>query len=144
VSGNPRRILFPVIEDFSPDKLRALISGTIGISNAEITLLHVVRVPMTVPLDEETFLGELAEWEGKLRKLAERLEGGRIRATVKVALSRSILTGIEECLQGHDMLLLVRGTFGGTLRKIIARISIEKLSEKYRTPIIVISRDLIS
>jgi hypothetical protein len=144
VSGNPRRILFPVIEDFSPDKLRALISGTIGIPNAEITLLHVVRVPMTVPLDEETFLGELAEWEGKLRKLAERLEGGGIRATVKVALSRSILTGIEECLQGHDMLLLVRGTFGGTLRKIIARISIEKLSEKYRTPIIVISRDLIS
>ncbi|MCC6029640.1 MAG: hypothetical protein LM591_05835 [Candidatus Korarchaeum sp.] len=144
MSGNPRRILFPVIEDFSPDKLRALISGTIGIPNAEITLLHVVRVPMTVPLDEETFLGELAEWEGKLRKLAERLEGGGIRATVKVALSRSILTGIEECLQGHDMLLLVRGTFGGTLRKIIARISIEKLSEKYRTPIIVISRDLIS
>ena len=144
MSGNPRRILFPVVEDFSPDKLRALISGTIGISNAEITLLHVVRVPMTAPLDEETFSGELAEWEGKLRRLAEQLEGGGLRARVRVVLSRSILTGIEECLQGHDMLLLVRGTFGGTFRKVIARISIEELSEKYRTPIIVISKNLIS
>jgi len=144
VSENPRRILFPVIEDFSPDKLRALISGVIGIQNVEITLLHVIRIPMTAPLDEETFSEELAEWEGKLKRLAEQLERGGMKARVRVVLSRSILTGIEECLQGHDMLLLVRGTFGGTLRKVIARISIEKLSEKYRTPIIVISRNLIS
>jgi len=144
VSGNPKRILFPVKEGFSPDKLRALISGTIGISDVEVTLLHVVRIPMTAPLDEEAFSEEIAEWESKLKELAEQLERGGMKAKVRVVLSRSILTGIEECLQGHDMLLLVRGTFGGTLRKVIARISIEKLSEKYRTPIIVISRNLIS
>jgi len=144
VSGNPKRILFPVKEGFSPDKLRALISGTIGISDVEVTLLHVVRIPMTAPLDEEAFSEEIAEWESKLKELAEQLERGGMKAKVRVVLSRSILTGIEECLQGHDMLLLVRGTFGGTLRKVIARISIEKLSERYRTPIIVISRNLIS
>jgi len=144
VSGNPKRILFPVKEEFSPDKLRALISGTIGISDVEVTLLHVVRIPMTAPLDEEAFSEEIAEWESKLKELAEQLERGGMKAKVRVVLSRSILTGIEECLQGHDMLLLVRGTFGGTLRKVIARISIEKLSERYRTPIIVISRNLIS
>lgn len=144
MSGNPKRILFPVKEGFSPDKLRALISGTIGISDVEVTLLHVVRIPMTAPLDEEAFSEEIAEWESKLKELAEQLERGGMKAKVRVVLSRSILTGIEECLQGHDMLLLVRGTFGGTLRKVIARISIEKLSEKYRTPIIVISRNLIS
>ncbi len=144
MSGNPKRILFPVTEGFSPDKLRALISGTIGISDVEVTLLHVVRIPMTAPLDEEAFSEEIAEWESKLKELAEQLERGGMKAKVRVVLSRSILTGIEECLQGHDMLLLVRGTFGGTLRKVIARISIEKLSERYRTPIIVISRNLIS
>ncbi len=144
MSGNPKRILFPVKEGFSPDKLRALISGTIGISDVEVTLLHVVRIPMTAPLDEEAFSEEIAEWESKLKELAEQLERGGMKAKVRVVLSRSILTGIEECLQGHDMLLLVRGTFGGTLRKVIARISIEKLSERYRTPIIVISRNLIS
>ncbi len=138
-----RRVLLPVTCRFSPDMLKALLVGRLGLMEAEVTLLKVLRIPLTSPLEESKFSEELAEAEGELRGLAERLGEAGIKANFKVFLARNLITGIEECLPGHDVLILPSGSFGGTLRKVLSRISIEGLTARFRVPVVVVSGELI-
>lgn len=143
MSEAKRRILLPVTCDFSPDLLKALIAGMLGVVDAEVTLLKVLKIPLTSPLEENEFSEEIAGAERELTRAVEELRKAGMKAGMRVVLARNLVTGIEECLPGHDILILPSGSFGGTLRKVLARVSIEGLAAKFRTPVVVISRELL-
>lgn len=142
MSGS-RKILLPVTCTFSPDLLKALIVGRLGITEAEVTLLKVLKVPRASPLDENAFSEDIERIEGELRELAGKLEESGMRTNIRVVLARNLVTGIEGCLKGYDVLILPSESFGGLLRKVLSRISIERLARRYRTPIVVVGRELL-
>lgn len=138
-----KRVLLPVTCKFSPDLLKALLIGRLGLKDVEVTLLRVLKVPPSSPLDEGPFSEDVRREERELGELAGKLIEAGIGAEVRVFLARDIVVGIEECLQGHDILILPSGSFGGTLRKVLARISIERLAARFRVPVVVVSRELL-
>ncbi|MCS7103281.1 MAG: hypothetical protein NZ992_05320 [Candidatus Korarchaeum sp.] len=141
--GAKRRVLLPVTCGFSPDLLKALVVGRLGLLDVEVTLLKVLRIPLTSPLEENEFFEEIVEAEKELKHKADELRKAGMKVEVRVVLARNLVTGIEECLPGHDILILPSGSFGGTLRKVLARISIEGLAAKFRTPVVVVSKELL-
>ncbi|MEM0018009.1 MAG: hypothetical protein QXJ48_04190 [Candidatus Korarchaeum sp.] len=141
--GAKRRVLLPVTCRLSPDLLKALLVGRLGLIDAEVTLLKVVKVPLTSPLEESEFSEEIARAERELKQIAEKLSEAGVKAEVRVVLARNLVIGIEECLPRHDILIISSGSFGGTLRKVLSRISIEGLAAKFRTPVVVVSKELI-
>ncbi len=140
LSDPGRKILVPLTELVEPECLEALIAGSLGLEGAEITLLHVVTVPVMSPLevgDSSRASKEAARW---LKPVAERLEESGFRVSTRVALARDVATGIEESIEGHDLVILPTMTLGGRLGCLLGESSAERLAEKYLVPVIVVSR----
>lgn len=140
LSDPGRKILVPLTELVEPECLEALIAGSLGLEGAEITLLHVVTVPVMSPLEVGDFSRASKEAARWLKPVAERLEESGFRVSTRVALARDVATGIEESIEGHDLVILPTMTLGGRLGCLLGESSAERLAEKYLVPVIVVSR----
>ncbi|HDI85838.1 MAG TPA: universal stress protein [Candidatus Korarchaeota archaeon] len=73
MSESGKRVLVLLDEPVSAECLVGLLAGTLGLTSAEVTLLHVVTVPRTSPLEVSALREpsrEALEW---LDALASRL-----------------------------------------------------------------------
>jgi len=108
------RILLP-IDDLERTELAdfAILIGRV--ENAELTLLHIIEVPDTLPIDaiERTYLGEVRRNMGRLRARAEEVGVG---VNARVEVSHRLFDAIMDNVRDDDTNLLILGWKGG-LRK---------------------------
>jgi amino acid transporter len=105
------QILVP-IEDFERVELVDFAALVAKVEDAQLTLLHVIEVPATLPIDaiDRLYVGEVRWRLGRLRRRAEDL-GVTTRARVEV--SHRVFEAILENLKEDETDLLVLGWKGG-------------------------------
>ncbi len=75
----------------------------------EVTLLSVISVPTTVPLDASQFRDIIRKIGSKLKPLAGWLSGQGFKTSVKIALARDVVEGIvEEASKSGCMAVLMQ------------------------------------
>lgn len=105
------RILLP-IDDFERTELVDFASLVAQVEDAELTLLHVVEVPETLPIDaiDRLYLSEVRWGLGRLRRRAEEA-GVAVKARVEV--SHRVIDAILDNVRDDETDLLVLGWRGG-------------------------------
>ncbi len=105
------QILLP-IDDFDRVELVDFAALIAKVEDAELTLLHVIEVPATLPIDAiDRFYVSEVRWNlGKLRRRAENLG---VTATARVEVSHKVFEAILENVQEDETDLLILGWKGG-------------------------------
>ena len=105
------RILLP-LEDFDRTELVDFAALVAQVEDAQLTLLHVVEVPSTLPIDaiDRLYVGEVRWNLGKLRRRAEELGA---RASARVEVSHRVFETILENVKEDETDLLILGWKGG-------------------------------
>ena len=105
------QILVP-IEDFERVELVEFAALVAKVEDAQLTLLHVIEVPETLPVDaiDRFYVGEVRWNLGRLRRRAEEL-GASTRARVEV--SHRVFDAILENVREDETDLLILGWRGG-------------------------------
>ncbi len=105
------RILLP-IDDFERTELVEFASLVARVEGGELTLLHVVEVPETLPIDaiDRLYLSEVRWSLGRLRRRAEEA-GVDVKARVEV--SHRVIDAILDNVRDDETDLLVLGWRGG-------------------------------
>ena len=105
------RILLPV-ENFERMELVEFAALVAQVEDAELTLLHVIEVPPTLPIDaiDRLYVSEVRWNLGKLRRRAEELGA---TATARVEVSHKVFEAILENITENETDLLVLGWKGG-------------------------------
>ncbi len=129
-----KKILLPLKEMVSAKEIVATLSQLEG--ESELTLFHVVKVPITMPLDVEI---STPDW---LKDLAKELRGLGIQTKILVAEARNVANAIlEESEEGkYDLIIMFKRRKKG-LEKIVSRSILKKVAEGTRRPIMTILRD---
>ncbi len=129
-----RRVLLPLKERVDAREIVAALSQLEG--GSEVTLLHVVKVPITTPLDVEV---SVPEW---LSELAQELRSRGIPTKVVVAEARDVADAIvEEAEEGkYDLIIMFKGRRRG-LGKVVGRSVSERVAEATRRPVMTIPRE---
>ncbi len=129
-----RRVLLPLKERVDAREIVAALSQLEG--GSEVTLLHVVKVPITTPLDVEV---SVPEW---LSELAQELRSMGIPTKVVVAEARDVADAIvEEAEEGkYDLIIMFKGRRRG-LGKVVGRSVSERVAEATRRPVMTIPRE---
>ncbi len=139
-----KRVLVLLDEPVSAECLVGLLAGTLGLTSAEVTLLHVVTVPRTSPLEASALREpsrEALEW---LDALVSSLAEHGLTARAKVALSRDVETALVESVEGHDLLVIPTRSMGSGLLRALRGCPAEKLADSVRIPVVLVSRDLMT
>lgn len=143
MSESGKRVLVLLDEPVSAECLVGLLAGSLGLTSAEVTLLHVVTVPRTSPLEASALREpsrEALEW---LDALASRLAEHGLAARAKVALARDVETALVESAEGHDLLIVPTRSMGSGLLRALRECPAEKLADSVRIPVVLVSRDLM-
>ncbi len=128
-----RRVLLPLKERVDAREIVAALSQLEG--GSEVTLLHVVKVPITTPLDVEV---SVPEW---LSELAQELRSMGIPTKVVVAEARDVADAIvEEAEEKYDLIIMFKGRRRG-LGKVVGRSVSERVAEATRRPVMTIPRE---
>ena len=111
-SARPRyRILLPV-DDLERTDLVDFATLVAQVEDGELTLLHVVEVPETLPVDaiDRLYLSEVRWSLGRLRRRAEEA-GVDVKARVEV--SHRVVDAILDNVRDEEVHLLITGWRGG-------------------------------
>jgi len=105
------RILLPV-EDFERTELVDLAALIAKVEGAAVTLLHIIEVPVSLPIDaiDRFYVAEVRRNLGKLRRRAE--EHG-VLATARVEVSHKVFETVLENIREEGTNLLILGWKGG-------------------------------
>ncbi len=104
------RILLPV-EEFERRELVDFAALAAQVEGGELTLLHVVEVPASLPVEavDSSYIGGLQSSLGKLRRRGERL---KVATRARVEASRRVFDAVMTNLQEEDIDLLILGWRG--------------------------------
>ncbi len=129
-----RKILLPLKERVDAKEIIAALSQLEG--GSELTLFHVVKVPITTPLGVEV---STPDW---LKSLAEELRNSGIPTRILVATARDVASAIvEEAEEGkYDQIIMFKRKKKG-LEKVMGKSISEKVAEGTRRPVMTILRD---
>ncbi len=129
-----RKILLPLKERVDAKEILAALSQLEG--GNELTLFHVIKVPITTPLGVEV---STPDW---LKSLAEELRKSGIPTRILVAEARDVADAIvEEAEEGkYDLILMFKRRKKG-LERVVGRSVSEKVAEGTRRPVMTILRD---
>lgn len=98
MTSEANRILMPV-GDWEPDR-KAMLPALYLMSKMkpkpQVTLLCVISVPATAPLDASQFRDVIRRTESKIRTLSGWLSGQGFKTSIKITLARDIVEGIME------------------------------------------------
>jgi amino acid transporter/nucleotide-binding universal stress UspA family protein len=135
-SARPRyRILLPV-DDFERTELVDFASLVAQVEDGELTLLNIVEVPETLPIDaiDRLYLSEVRWSVGRLGRRAEEA-GVNVKARVEVShrVYDAILDNVKE--EGID--LLVTGWKGGWRRGRILGTNVDRLVQEAPCDVVV-------
>ncbi len=144
MSESVRRVLVLLDEPVTAECLLGLLAGRLGLRSAEVTLLHVVTVPRTSPLEASALRGPSREALGWLDSLVHSLSEQGLRARARVAISRDVETALVESAEGQDAVVIPTGSMGSGLLRALRGCPSERLAEKVRIPVILVSRDLMT
>ncbi len=127
-------MLLPLKDRVDAREIVAALSQLEG--GSELTLLHVVKVPITTPLDVEV------NTPGWLRELAQELRSMGIPTKVIVAEARDVADAIvEEAEEGkYDLIIMFKRKKKG-LGKVVGRSISERVAKATRRPVMTILRD---
>jgi amino acid transporter/nucleotide-binding universal stress UspA family protein len=134
--ARPRyRILLPV-EDLERTELVDFASLIAQVEDGELTLLHVVEVPETLPIDaiDRLYLSEIRWSLGRLRRRAEEA-GITVRARVEV--SHRVYEAILDNIRDEDIDLLVAGWKGGWRRGRILGSNVDRFVQEASCDVVV-------
>ncbi len=129
------RILLP-IDDFEHTELVDFASLIALVEDAELTLLHVVEVPETLPIDaiDRLYLSEVRWSLGRLRRRAEEA-GANVKARVEV--SHRVYDAIQDNIRDEDIDLLVAGWKGGWRRGRILGSNLDRFVQEAPCDVVV-------
>ncbi len=129
-----RKVLLPLKDRVDAKEIVAALSQLEG--GSELTILHVVKVPITTPLDVEV---NTPEW---LRELAQELRSMGIPTRVVVAEARDVADAIvEEAEEGkYDLIIMFKRKRKG-LGKVVGRSVSERVAKATRRPVMTILRE---
>ncbi len=134
--SRPRyRILVP-IDDFERTEILDFASLVAQVEDGELTLLHVVEVPETLPIDaiDRLYLSEVRWSLGRLRRRAEEA-GITVRARVEV--SHRVTEAIMDNVRDEDIDLLVAGWKGGWRRGRILGSNVDRFVQEAPCDVVV-------
>ena len=134
--SRPRyRILLPV-DDFERTELVDFASLVAQVEGGELTLLHVVEVPETLPIDaiDRLYLSEVRWSLGRLRRHAEE-QGVNVKARVEV--SHRVYDAILDNIRDEDIDLLVAGWKGGWRRGRILGSNVDRFVQEAPCDVVV-------
>ncbi len=129
------RILLP-LEDLERTELVDFATLVAQVEDAELTLLHVVEVPETLPVDaiDRLYLSEVRWSLGRLRRRAEEA-GITVRARVEV--SHRVFDAILDNIKDEEIDLLVTGWKGGWRRGRILGSNIDRFVQEAPCDVVV-------
>ncbi len=129
------RILLPV-DDLERTELVDFATLVAQVEGGELTLLHVVEVPETLPVDaiDRFYLSEVRWSLGRLRRRAEEA-GVTVRARVEV--SHRVYEAILDNIRDEDIDLLVTGWKGGWPRARILGSNIDRFVQEAPCDVVV-------
>ncbi len=134
--ARPRyRILLPV-DDFDRTELVDFAALVAQVEDGELTLLHVVEVPETLPIDaiDRLYLSEVRWSLGRLRRRAEET-GISVKARVEV--SHRVYDAILDNIRDEDIDLLVAGWKGGWRRGRILGSNVDRFVQEAPCDVVV-------
>ncbi len=129
-----RKVLLPLKDRVDAKEIVAALSQLEG--GSELTILHVVKVPITTPLDVEV---STPDW---LKELAQELRSMGIPTRVVVAEARDVADAIvEEAEEGkYDLIIMFKRRRKG-LGKVVSRSISERVAKATRRPVMTILRE---
>jgi len=129
-----RKVLLPLKDKVDAKEIVAALSQLEG--GSELTILHVVKVPITTPLDVEV---NTPDW---LKELAQELRSMGIPTKVIVAEARDVADAIvEEAEEGkYDLIIMFKRRKKG-LGKVVGRSISERVAKATRRPVMTILRE---
>lgn len=129
------QILLP-IDDFDRVELVDFAALVAQIEDAELTLLHVIEVPATLPIDAiDRFYVSEVRWNlGKLRRRAEELGA---TATARVEVSHKVFDAILENIQEDETDLLILGWKGGWRKGRILATNVDRFVQEAPCDVVV-------
>jgi len=129
-----RKVLLPLRERVDAREVVAAISQIEG--ESELTLFHVMKVPITTPLGVEMSA------PGWLKELAEELRSMGIPTKVVIAEARDVADAIvEEAEEGkYDLIIMFKRKKRG-LGKVMGKSISERVAEATRRPVMTILRE---
>lgn len=129
------RILLP-LDDLERTELVDFATLVAQVEDAELTLLHVVEVPETLPVDaiDRLYLSEVRWSLGRLRRRAEEA-GITVRARVEV--SHRVFDAILDNIKDEEIDLLVTGWKGGWRRGRILGANIDRFVQEAPCDVVV-------
>ncbi len=135
-SVRPRyRILLP-IDDFERTELVDFATLVAQVEGGELTLLHVVEVPESLPIDaiDRFYLSEVRWSLGRLRRRAEEA-GVAVKARVEV--SHRVTEAILDNIRDEDIDLLLVGWKGGLRRGKILGSNLDRFVQEAPCDVVV-------
>lgn len=129
------RILLP-LEDLEHTELVDFATLVAQVEGGELTLLHVVEVPETLPVDaiDRLYLSEVRWSLGRLRRRAEEA-GVTVKARVEV--SHRVYEAILDNIREEDIDLLVIGWKGGWRRGRILGSNVDRFVQEAPCDVVV-------
>ncbi len=129
-----RKVLLPLRERVDAREVVAALSQIEG--ESELTLFHVMKVPITTPLGVEMSA------PGWLKELAEELRSMGIPTKVVIAEARDVADAIvEEAEEGkYDLIIMFKRKKRG-LGKVMGKSISERVAEATRRPVMTILRE---
>jgi amino acid transporter/nucleotide-binding universal stress UspA family protein len=129
------RILLP-IDDFERVELVDFAALVAKVEDAELTLLHVIEVPATLPIDAiDRFYVSEVRWNlGKLRRRAE--EAG-VTARARVEVSHKVFDAILDNVREDETDLLVLGWKGGWRKGRILGANVDRFVQEAPCDVVV-------
>jgi len=135
-AARPRyRILLP-IDDFERTGLVDFAALVGRVEGGELTLLHVVEVPDTLPVDalERSYVAELRRGLGGLRRRAE--EAG-VEATARVEVSHRLVDAVLDNVRNDETNLMILGWRGGTRKGRILGSNVDRFVQEAPCDVVV-------
>ena len=106
------------------------------VEGAEVTLMHVIEVPSTLPIDaiDRLYAFEVRRNMGDLRKL---VSDARVSVTARVVVSHEVAEAVLESVEKEDVNLLIVGWKGTRRRGLVLGTNIDRFVQEAPCDIVV-------
>ena len=106
------------------------------VEGAEVTLMHVIEVPSTLPIDaiDRLYAFEVRRNMGDLRKL---VSDARVSVTARVVVSHEVAEAVLESVEKEDVNLLIVGWKGTRRRGLVLGSNIDRFVQEAPCDIVV-------
>ncbi len=136
-----KELLIPVAEEVNLEGLEEILMPMIALWAPRVTLLHVIRVPETLPVEADEFRAEADRAKERLRAIYNwfRKQGCAVR--LKIAAARNVAEGIvQEANTGRYLAVVLMKRVGkrGILERLFRRSVSEAVVRNAACPVIII------